>query len=85
MKTRIYKFLALFFVATTSITCGDADEAIEAISSANRHQVAKDIDLFKFECDIAEDGTTVFIGETNEVVVCQYDEYLDDWGWIPKN
>jgi hypothetical protein len=85
MKTRIYKFLALFFVATTSITCGDADEAIEAISSANRHQVAKDIDLFKFECDIAEDGTTVLSARQTKLSVCQYDEYLDDWGWIPQN
>jgi len=54
------------------------------VSSNGEIQIAKDVDLFKYECDISKSGKTIRITATDEVVVCQYDEYLEDWNWGPQ-
>ncbi|MBO7412544.1 MAG: hypothetical protein J6U20_02625 [Fibrobacter sp.] len=85
MKNRIFVALTLLFVATTCVTCGNEVTYAAEASSNGEVQIAEDVDLFKYECDISEDGVVFRINSSNEVIVCQYDEYLEDWGWIPQN
>ena len=80
MKYKLLVACALFLVTTICVTCGD-ETAGTMNGSDGEIQIAKDIDLFKYECDISKNGKTIRIAATNEVVVCQYDEYLEDWSW----
>lgn len=84
MKKRIIVTLALFLVATSFVTCGNEASKVAGASSSNKIHVAKDVDLFKYSCNISESETTVYIEATDETVVCQYDIDLEDWAWIPQ-
>lgn len=84
MKKRILVFCAIILVTTICVTCGDETAGAMEVSSNGEIQIAKDVDLFKYECDISRSGMTVRIEATDEVVVCQYDEYLEDWSWSPQ-
>ncbi|MBO4713329.1 MAG: hypothetical protein J5615_05515 [Fibrobacter sp.] len=84
MKKRIILPLALFLVATSFVTCGNETSKVAGAQSNSEYHVAKDIDLFKFSCDVSESETIVYIEASGETVTCQYDSDLDDWAWIPK-
>ena len=81
MGKQILMLFALFCISSTVATCGDN---VTKANTETYHQVARDVDLYKFTCDISEEGLTVSILETNEEVVCALDEKLEDWAWIPK-
>ncbi|MBQ3716079.1 MAG: hypothetical protein II892_10980 [Fibrobacter sp.] len=84
MKKQLLVACAIFLVTTICVTCGDETAGAMGDSTNGVIQIAKDVDLFKYECDISRSGMTVRIEATDEVVVCQYDEYLEDWSWSPQ-
>lgn len=79
MEKKILMVFALLGVSLAVVTCGDG----ASISSSSEYHVSKDVDLYMHPCDVSEDGRVAVIQASNETVVCQYDEYLEDWGWIP--
>ncbi|WP_295859663.1 hypothetical protein [uncultured Fibrobacter sp.] len=81
MGKRILLLLALLCISSVVLTCG---ENVTKASGGIDVQIAKDVDLYPFSCSVAEDGQTIYIQESNETVVCMYDEYLENWAWIPK-
>ena len=84
MKYKLLVACALFLVTTICVTCGDETAGSIGSPSNGEIQIAKDVDLFKYECDISKSDMTIRIAATDEVVVCLYDEYLEDWSWVPQ-
>lgn len=79
MEKKILMLLALLGVALAFVTCGN--EA--SVSSSSEYHVSSDIELYMHPCDVSEDGKVLVIESPEETLVCKYDEYLEDWAWIP--
>lgn len=79
MGKKILMMLALLGVSVAIVTCGEGS----SVSSSSEYHIASDGQVGEFPCDVSEDGRIAFIQESNEKIVCRYDEYLDDWAWIP--
>lgn len=84
MKNRIIKILALSFVALSTVTCGDGSSKAAVSATAYDHQIERDVDIYKYSCDISVDGMVVYVKSTNEILECRVDEFLEDFGWIPR-
>ena len=79
MKKRFLMMLALLGVSLAIVTCGEGS----SVSAGSVYTASSEADFDMFTCDASEDGKLVFVESSNETVVCNYDEYLEDWAWIP--
>lgn len=79
MEKKFLMILALILVSLSVVTCGEGS----SVSADSVYTISSEADFDMFTCDISEEGKLVFIESSKETVACKYDEYLEDWAWIP--
>lgn len=74
--------LSLLGVALAAVTCGD--ETAKISGSYSEVQIENEAYLYKYFCEESQDGLVAFVRGSNEMILCEYNEDLEDWAWITK-